>query len=259
MARRGVQRIWTEAGSAVLQAGLPCILSLGSAFEAERSDLDWVSLVVPRDLYPSLAPSIDRSLHQPLEGSLGVLLGQYLEMIDAQLCHVTEAELPRLVTATRAMVAACIAPPAGTLEAAAPLLDHARLERVRQAIRQNLRSPTLTPKRICRLVGMSRSQLYRLFEPMGGVARYIQSERLREAHRALANPDNQRGIHEVAEDLGFFDASAFSRTFRREYGCTPSEVRSAAVAGLSDASPRRPGRTGPAGSLTDLLQLQRRP
>jgi AraC-like DNA-binding protein len=258
VARRGMQRLWTEAGSAVMQAGLPCILSLGSAFEAERSDLDWVSLVVPRDLFPSLAPSIDRSLHQPLEGSLGVLLGQYLEMIDAQLCNLTEAELPRLVTATRAMVAACIARPAGAVEAAAPLLDHARLERVRQAIRQNLRSPTLTPKRICRLVGMSRSQLYRLFEPMGGVARYIQAERLREAYRALANPDNLRDIHEVAEDLGFFDASAFSRTFRREYGCTPSEVRSAAVAGLGDGLLRRTETVEAAGTLTELLRFQLR-
>ena len=127
-----------------------------------------------------------------------------------------------------------------------------------QAIRQNLRSPTLTPKRICRLVGMSRSQLYRLFEPMGGVARYIQAERLREAHRALANPDNLRDIHEVAEDLGFFDASAFSRIFRREYGCTPSEVRSAALAELSETPLRRPGLAGTAGSLTELLQLQLR-
>ena len=258
MARSGTQRLWTEGGLAVLQPGLPHILSLGSTFEGERSDLEWISLIVPRDLYPSLAPTIDRSLHLPLEGSLGLLLGRYLEMIEAQLSDMTAAELPRLVAATRAMVAACIAPLPAVREAAAPLLDHTRLERVRQAIRQNLRSPTLTPKRICRLVGMSRSQLYRLFEPMGGVARYIQAERLREAHRALANPDNLRDIHEVAEDLGFFDASAFSRIFRREYGCTPSVVRSAALAELSETPLRRPGLAGIAGSLTELLQLQLR-
>ncbi|MFC7691288.1 helix-turn-helix transcriptional regulator [Paeniroseomonas aquatica] len=262
MARRGTQSLWNETGAAVMAPGIPCIMSLGSAFDGERSDLDWVSLVVPRDLFPSIAPTIDRSLHVGLDGSLGLLLGCYLEMINAQLGTMTEAELPRLVAATRAMVAACIAPAPGIREAAAPLLNHTRMERVRQAIRHNLRSPTLTPKRICRLVGMSRSQLYRLFEPIGGVARYIQAERLREAHRALANPDNQRGIHEVAEDLGFFDASAFSRIFRREYGCTPSEVRSAAVAGLSDASPQRSPRPRGAvavASLTDLLQLQLRP
>ena len=117
-----------------------------------------------------------------------------------------------------------------------------------------MRSPTLTPKRLCRLIGMSRSQLYRLFEPMGGVARYIQAERLREAHRALADPDNARDIHEIAEDLGFFDASAFSRTFRREYGCKPSDVRAAALSGAGNIPLRQAPAEAPASTLTAMLR-----
>lgn len=255
VARHGTQHLRTPNGAAVLHPGQPCIVSLGIAMEGERSDLDWVSLAVPRDLFPGLAPNIDRNLNRPLGGSLGMLLGRYLEALEAQLGDMTEAELPRLVGATRAMVAACVAVPAPDQEAASPLADHARLERLRQAIRQNLRSPTLTPRRLCRMVGMSRSNLYRLFEPMGGVARYIQTERLREAHRALSNPDIRRDIHEVAEDLGFFDASAFSRTFRRAYGCTPSEVRAAALAGYGDSPLRHPAAPGPADSLTTLLRM----
>nr|WP_264185766.1 AraC family transcriptional regulator [Roseicella aerolata] len=155
------------------------------------------------------------------------------------------------------MVAACIVPSPETRDAAAPLLEHARLERARQAIRQNLRSPTLTPKRLCRLIGMSRSQIYRLFEPMGGVARYIQAERLREAHCALADADNTRDIHEIAEDLGFFDASAFSRTFRRRYGCKPSEVRAAALSGSGDIPLRQSPAQAPADTLTAVLRTLR--
>ena len=113
-----------------------------------------------------------------------------------------------------------------------------RLERVRQAIQQNLRSPTLTPKRVSRLVGMSRSQLYRLFEPTGGVARYIQRARLREAYRVLSDAENRCDIREVAEDLGFFDPSSFSRAFRQEYGCSPRDVRMNAQSGAT-ATPTR--------------------
>jgi AraC-like DNA-binding protein len=209
---------------------------------------------VPRDLFPGLGPVIDQSLHMPLDTSLGLLLGRYIDALDGQLCDMTDAELPRLVAATRAMVAACIAPSPPTRDAAAPLVEHARLERVRRAIRQNLRSPTLTPKRLCRVVGMSRSQLYRLFEPVGGVARYIQAERLREAHRALADPDNQADIHTVGESIGFFDASAFSRIFRREFGCTPSEVRAAALAGLGHVALRRPPEETKPGTVTAVLR-----
>jgi AraC-like DNA-binding protein len=253
LSRSGMHRMWTATDFAVIPAGLPFVFSLANAFEGERSDLEWISLFVPRDIFPGLAPVIDRSLHMPLASSLGLLLGRYLDALDAQLlCDTTEAELPRLVAATRAMVAACIAP---SREAAVPLLEHARLERVRRAIRQNLRSPTLTPKRLCRLVGMSRSQLYRLFEPMGGVACYIQAERLREAHRALADPDILRDIREVAEDLGFFDASAFSRTFRREFGCTPSEVRAAALAGAGDIPLRRPPPQASSDTFTAVLRM----
>jgi len=253
LSRRGMNHMWTASDFATIPTGLPFVYSLANTFEGERSDLEWVSLFVPRDMFPGLAPVIDRSLHIPLAGSLGLLLGRYLDSLDTQLLHDTmEAELPRLVAATRAMVAACIVP---SREDAVPLLEHGRLERVRRAIRQNLRSPTLTPKRLCRLVGMSRSQLYRLFEPMGGVASYIQAERLREAYRALANPDILRGIHEVAEDLGFFDASAFSRTFRREYGCAPSEVRAAALAGASDTPLRRLPAQAPSDTLTAVLRM----
>jgi AraC-like DNA-binding protein len=60
----------------------------------------------------------------------------------------------------------------------------------------------------------------------------------------------------VAEDLGFFDASAFSRIFRREFGCAPSEVRAAACPG-GDIVPRRPSMPGPADSLTELLRALR--
>ena len=145
LARRGTSRMWTAAEEAVMPAGKPFIFTLANAFEGERSDLEWVSLVVPRDLFPGLAPVLDRRLLMPLDGSLGLLLGRYLDALDTQLGEILEAEVPRLVAATRAMVAACIVPSARDREAAAPLLEHARLERVRQAIRQNLRSPTLTP------------------------------------------------------------------------------------------------------------------
>lgn len=225
--RQGTYALSTERGGFTAGAGTPHIFSLADAFEAEQSDIDWLCLFVPRETFPELAVAIDQCRNQPIADGMGTLLADYLDGLARELPRVTWAELPRLVASTRALVAACIAPTAPAAEASAPLLQEARMDRVRQVIRQNLRSPTLTPKRICRLVGMSRSQLYRLFAPAGGVAAYIQQARLREAYRALSDPDNARDIHAVADDLGFFDHSGFSRAFRKEYGCTPSEVRRA--------------------------------
>jgi AraC-like DNA-binding protein len=112
-------------------------------------------------------------------------------------------------------------------------IDLGRKERVREAVRRHLRTPTLGPKTLCRLVGMSRSNLYRLFENAGGVARYIQRERLLEARAVLSDLATTRSISAIAEELCFADASSFSRAFKREFGYRPSEVRSAALAGLA--------------------------
>jgi AraC-like DNA-binding protein len=84
-------------------------------------------------------------------------------------------------------------------------------------------------------VGISRSNLYRLFEPEGGVARYIMAQRMRAAYAALADTDNHQPIHVVAESVGFAEAASFSRSFRREFGCKPRDLRQASRGAGRDA------------------------
>jgi AraC-like DNA-binding protein len=49
----------------------------------------------------------------------------------------------------------------------------------------------------------------------------------------LTDPTTAESISAIAEDLCFADASSFSRTFKREFGHSPGEVRSASIAGLT--------------------------
>jgi AraC-like DNA-binding protein len=175
-----------------------------------------------------------------LDTPLGHLLGDYMIALEHRLPALTEAELPRLAGAVCAMVAAGVAPSAERAAVARRQIDVGRKERVRQAVRKHLRTPLFGPAILCRLAGMSRSNLYRLFEDTGGVARYIQRERLLEAHAVFTDPTNTQSISAIAEDLCFADASSFSRTFKREFGHSPGEVRSATLAGLAPpATPRR--------------------
>jgi AraC-like DNA-binding protein len=55
------------------------------------------------------------------------------------------------------------------------------------------------------------------------VARDTQRERLPEAHAGMTDSANAKSISAVAEELWFADAS--SRTFKREFGYSPTEVR----------------------------------
>jgi AraC-like DNA-binding protein len=151
---------------------------------------------------------------------------------ESRLPEVTETDFSGVTKALGAIVAAAAAPTAERAAAAKPQVDLSRKERVRQAVRRHLRTPTLEPKTLARLVGMSRSNLYRLLEREGVVARYIQCQRLLEAQTVLSDPAKAGSISAIAEDLCFPDASSFSRTFRREFGYSPGEAQSATLAGL---------------------------
>jgi AraC-like DNA-binding protein len=251
-ARRGNQQLRTGTATVDVPAGTVQVFSLHEPFDGWREDIDWLTLIVSRDQFPELAPRIDAAMHRPLEGATGALLGQYLGILADNLPRMTAEELPRVAEATRAMLGACIFPDGESLAAAQVHIDSTGLARLKAIIRRNLRSPTLGPRRLCSLGGISRSQLYRLFEPLGGVASYIQAERLRHAHRALSEPSDTRDIVRIAEEFGFYDASTFSRAFRREFGLTPSEVRLAAQAGRY-SPPARRAAAAPTG-FTDLLR-----
>lgn len=252
-ARTGTQTLRTAAGELRIPARRMHIVSLHCPYEQHRSDVDWLTLIVARDALGALAPALDDAAGRPLEGAMGTLLGAYLEALARQLPHMTEADLPRATETTRAMVAACIAPQPDTLAAAREQIERGRLAHLKAIIAQNLRSPTLGPRRLSALAGISRSTLYRLFEPLGGVAAYIQEARLRAAHRALSRPEEAREVGHIAEEFGFYDRSTFSRAFRRAFGRTPSEVREAARTGQS-AAPLSRSMAG-ASRFTEILRL----
>jgi len=188
---------------------------------------------MPRDAFRDIAPLLDAVCGLVLDTPLGHLLGDYMLALERHLPAVTEGDFPRLTNAVGAMIAAAVAPTTERMAVAKRQVDLGRKERVRQAVRRHLQTPTLGPKSLCQLVGMSRSSLYRLFEDIGGVVRYIQLQRLLEAQAVLSDPRASQSISALAENLCFADASSFSRAFKREFGHSPSEVRSAALVGLA--------------------------
>jgi AraC-like DNA-binding protein len=123
---------------------------------------------------------------------------------------------------------------------------------VRRYIDRNLTSPDLSANSIAAEFGLSRASLYRLFEPAGGIAKYIRKVRLSRAYQEITTAEfSNRRIGVIAYQLGFKNVSAFSRLFHDVYGVTPGEARERArqtVARPEYAVPARPGE-----SLTRLL------
>ena len=235
--------------------GVPFLLSLGEEMHIHRRQQDErVQLLLARDGFQAIAPLLDGARGMALNTSQGVLLADYILLLERNLPNLTPEEGSRLPSAIQAMVGACLAPSVDRLVTAGRQIDLTLMERVRRAVRRNLRSPSLGPDRLCREAATSRSQLYRLLEGEGGVARYIQRRRLSESFAILCDITNNFSIAAIAETLCFVDASNFSRAFRREFGMSPSEVRAASLVGLAPAATSMVPAGSEAHSFADYLR-----
>ena len=220
-----------------VRAGDITVFDLGRTQRTHAAPSHVLSLVVPREtLDEALGGAALTDLHGAVlrHGTvLNGLLSDYLRSLHQRLPEVTLAEAPAVVQATAQMLAACLRPNQRTLAQAREEVQGVTLARIQRHIAQNLGTP-LSPELLCRTFGISRSLLYRLFEPLGGVAHYVQQRRLARAFHALANPANRRlRVAEIASRTGFASEAHFSRAFRAAFGLTPSDVR--ATAGRASA------------------------
>jgi AraC-like DNA-binding protein len=223
--RRGEQEARTTTSSLKTGAGVLSVFSLAGAYEARRTDVDWLGLFVPRGAIPAIDEALNHNEHRAMDNALGRVFAAYLGSLADELSSTSHDELPALVQATQALLGAVITSATAVLDSNDTAFNVPRMRNIREYIDSNLCSWTLHAGRICKMAGASRSNLYRMFEPYGGVVRYIQQQRLRRAHERLADPTCTRTIKLIANDYCFSDSSTFGRAFRQEFGYSPTDLR----------------------------------
>jgi AraC-like DNA-binding protein len=201
------------------------ILDLARELDSEIIAGDTIILTIARDLLDARVRAAN--LHGTvLHGALATLLGDHMHALRRQLPNLTPEEIPHVEQATLAMVSAALAPSVATLADAESEINQTVLNRVRRFIDSQLKSPELTPSLICREVGISRAQLYRLFARESGVVFYIQQRRLGRIRQILeGRKGNEHRISTLAFEYGFKSESHFSRAFRQAFGYSPREAR----------------------------------
>jgi AraC-like DNA-binding protein len=188
-----------------------------------------ITFAVPRALAEEILPPV-RSLH-------GVVLGparaapliDHVRALAPHLSGLPAASGPALARAFLHMLAIGLDHPADPRpdDNTRDILRLAARRRAEALIEQHLHGPAFDARALARLIGLSRSALYRLFEPDGGVAVFIRERRLRRLCAALADPADRRRAGEMAFACGFADQAQLNRVFRRGYGMTPVEYRAA--------------------------------
>jgi AraC-like DNA-binding protein len=218
----------TGGASGVLMPGQVVVSDLREEMASESGAFGCLSLVLPRrTLEPFLRVPDDQhgrllSEREPLVA----LLRDHLKGLMTHGQGITLEGAKDVVPATSALAAACLN--AG-LDDRPGLIDgmgRTALSMLKSHIEENLTDRGLTTDRLARDFGLSRSKLYRLFNPLGGVASYVRERRLRHAMSVLMDHDQAAvPIYLIATGAGFGDETDFSRAFRRRFGVTPRDIR----------------------------------
>jgi AraC-like DNA-binding protein len=202
-------------------------------------------LMVARDRVPPLllAPSAHGTVFPGASGP-GRLLYRTIETLLETADALTLGEADAAVDALLTMAA-------GILETVLPqepgfgASADAQLENSLAFIDRHVANPELSPAFLELNLPFSRSSLYRLFEPLGGVASAILQRRLERSMKSLLTGSAAKPrLRAIARDHGYGTQEQFSRAFRTRFGVTPHQfyemVRRQDHAGLA-AQARRAG------------------
>lgn len=197
-------------------------------------DCSYQVFSLPRSALTPLVPDIDALVARrvPASNPAARMLFRYLDLaLDDHL-----AMSPELQTAFTNHVCDLLAITLGATRDATELAQTrgvaaARLCAFQDDIRKSLSRQDLSVHTIAAQYGVSARYVQRIFEESGSTfTQYVIEQRLAAAHAALRRRASAKvPISTIAYDCGFTDVSHFNRLFRQRFGCTPSDVRNAAL------------------------------
>lgn len=239
-------QVYLEGGMAFERQGVEyelcpgqmIVYDLREDFHSRTGDFANISLLLPRTtLEPFLRAPDDQHARVLSEREPVVaLLREHMISLMRHGPRMTAVQAREVVPATAAMTAACLNAGLHDRPGLVEGVGRTMLSLLKAHIEEHLTDRGLTTDRLARDFNLSRSKLYRLFQPLGGVASYVRERRLRYAMAELMDPTRTSvPIYLIAARAGFGDETDFSRAFRRRFGCTPRDVRRSSIEAASQS------------------------
>jgi AraC-like DNA-binding protein len=203
---------------------------------ALAAEARFTTLRVPAAAIAPLVPDLGSAFARriPAGSAALTLLVRYLASIVDTETSMTP-ELQRLaVTHVYDLLALAVGATRDAIEIAAGRgVRAARLCAAKAFVMQQLSCDDLSVATVAAHLGVTPRYVQMLFETENvSLSEFVLAQRLLLARRMLMDPRCANSpISAIAFDAGFGDLSYFNRTFRRRFGCTPSDVRGGARCG----------------------------
>lgn len=234
--RDGVDHVWVQllrsgglkarSGSlnTALAPGEGGFCDLGRPLEQTSQAGAGLVFVAPRSNF--LQADLDDLHGAGLNGSRFTLLEDYFEGLVKAGPGAAGGDDDRAAEAIAAVLLACFRTTEGPwCDLARKPLGEVALKRATDFIARNLSLGDVDVASVAQAAGVSRSTLYRIAAPWGGVAALIWEERLQAARRALSDPATPGRIGQIASAHGFSSPAHFSTRFRERFGFSPRNLR----------------------------------
>lgn len=159
-------------------------------------------------------------------------LSQCLELLSRDLRKCTADEVTSIFDACVSLLpiaAGCF--DGGQDESATGVRANYLLQKILAFIDRNLDNTDLSPQRAADNIGISVRYIHRLFATFGTTfGSYVTARRLDYIRKdLLSHASRDQPISVIAYRWGFKDWSTFFRAFKKKFGCSPSNFRSAGM------------------------------
>lgn len=190
------------------------------------------NLIFAREAFAARVEDIEAVHGQVLRSTdpLNGVLSAYLEKLSEDVGKMSVSDAERVAEATTSLFASSITGTITKHPRSKPIGNKNSLAAIRDFIQTHLHQKNLGPDMILDRFPVSRSSLYKMFEPLGGVQSYIRKQRLKKTLNALVSRrETDIKIGEIATECGFSSISSFNRQFFENFGITPSVARTTAL------------------------------
>lgn len=214
-----------------VEAGDIGMLDLARPVTLRTERIDNLSAMVARDLLAPLLADVGdvHGLVLSRDSEAGIAVREHLDEMWRQAPDLTIAEGLEVSRATAGLLAAVIRANSQSRAATRTELRKSQFRSICRRIDQQIGDPGLGPATLARDFYVTRPTLYRMFEPHGGIGKYILGRRLTGLFRDLSSPSSSnRKVAEILRQWGFVNHTSAGRAFRSAYGMTPSACRARA-------------------------------
>lgn len=234
----GHAQIEIAGREAAMAPGDVCLLDLSQPLSLRSTDYRAMTLIMPRGLFPEGGSQLDGAHGTVLRAAtpFGGLVTEHLKSLGTNAPLFTAAESRAAAQATAILLGMAARTAGGTEGMGRPNERAPVFLTIRRHIDAEIGSPMLGVEHLCRRFGISRSGLYRLFAPLGGVAEYIRRRRLSRAYRDLSMAGRPGAkVSEVAYRYGYASPASFTQAFRAEFGLSPTDAKASALRAPAEA------------------------